>query len=85
MTNQELQQAIDKTREWLNPQLTTTQTPSLKAKEDAIAYLAELQKIQVTRAAMASAPTLTPLQPSTRLYQMPADSDYMAAMGPCGK
>lgn len=76
MTNAELQEAIDKTRAWLNPQLTTTQTPSLKAKEDAIAYLSELQKIQCTRAAMVSAPTLT---------QMPTDEDYLAALGPCGK
>ena len=74
MTNTELQEAIDKTRAWLNPQLTTTQTPSLKAKDDAIYALAELQKIQVKRAAIASAPTL-----------MPTDSDYLAAMGPCGK
>ena len=82
MTNAELQQAIDKTREWLNPQLTTTQTPSLKAKEDAVAYLSELQKIQVTRAAMAMAPTLTQ-RPGGITY--PTDKDYMAAMGPCGK
>jgi hypothetical protein len=53
MNNQQLQEAIDKTRAWLAPQLTTTLTPSLKAKDDAIAYLSELQKLQVARASMA--------------------------------
>jgi len=55
MTNTELQEAIDKTRVWL----CSTDFPSFKSRDDAVAALAELQKIQVTRAAMAMAPTLT--------------------------
>jgi len=78
MTNTELQQAIDKTRTWL----CDGSIPSNKAKDDATAALAELQKIQVTRAAMTSAPTLTQ-RPGGITY--PTDADYMAAMGPCGK
>ena len=54
MNNAQLQEAIDKTRVWLD----TTKTGSVKAKEDAIYALTELQKIQVTRAAMALQPKL---------------------------
>ena len=79
MTNQELQEAIDKTRVWLG----STSFPSLKARDDAVAAVAELQKIQVTRAAMASAPTLT-VRPGS-FTEMPTEKDYMAAIGPCGK
>jgi len=79
MTNQELQEAIDKTRVWLD----TTKSISVKAKEDAIMSLCELQKIQVTRAAMVSAPTLT-VRPGS-FTEMPTDEDYMAALGPCWK
>lgn len=57
MNNQQLQEAIDKTRMWLSSQLSAT-TPSLKAKEDAVNALAELQKIQVTRAGLVSYPKL---------------------------
>jgi len=59
MNNKQLQEAIDKTREWLNPQSSGTLTPSLKAKEDAVECLAQLQKIQCTRAAMAHTPRTT--------------------------
>jgi len=62
MNNAQLQEAIDKTREWLNPQSSVTLTPSLKAKEDAVAYLSELQKIQVYRASLAIAPKLMQVQ-----------------------
>jgi hypothetical protein len=79
MTNQELQEAIDKTRAWLS----SPQFPSLKARDDAVAAVAELQKIQVTRAAMVSAPTLT-VRPGS-FTEMPTDGDYLAALGPCGK
>jgi len=79
MTNQELQEAIDKTRVWLD----TTKSASVKAKEDAIMSLTELQKIQVTRAAMANTPTI--FQPGISITAMPTDSDYMSALGPCWK
>ncbi len=56
INNAELQEAIDKTRAWLNPQSSTSLTPSLKAKEDAVACLSELQKIQVFRAGLITKP-----------------------------
>jgi len=59
MNNAQLQEAIDKTRAWLAPQFDHKTTPSLKAKEDAILFLAELQKIQAARAGMATRSTLT--------------------------
>jgi hypothetical protein len=58
MNNQQLQEAIDKTRAWLTLQTTATLTPSLKAKDDAVAALAELQKIQVMRAGLAIKPAI---------------------------
>jgi hypothetical protein len=58
MNNQQLQDAIDRTRIWLSSQTSSSLTPSLKAKEDAVAYLSELQKIQVTRAGLVSYPKL---------------------------
>lgn len=54
MNNAQLQEAIDKTRVWL----TSSDFPSFKARDDAVAHLSELQKIQATRAAMASQPKL---------------------------
>ena len=75
MNDQQVQEAIDKTRAWLAPQLNGATTPSLKAKEDAIAYLSELQKVQVVRARLPSFPVMS----------IPTDEDYMAALGPCGK
>ena len=64
MNNQQLQEAIDKTRAWLMPQSTSATTPSIKAKDDAIAYLAELQKIQVVRAGLPSYPTVVQMKVS---------------------
>lgn len=62
MTDQELQEAIDKARAFMN--LTSTQGGILhKARENTQVMLKELEKIQVTRAAMAAAPTLTEVQP----------------------
>ena len=58
MNNQQLQDAIDRTRIWLSSQTNSALTPSLQAKDDAVAYLSELQKIQVTRAGLASYPKL---------------------------
>jgi hypothetical protein len=58
MNNQQLQDAIDRTRIWLSSQTNSALTPSLKAKEDAVAYLSDLQKIQVTRAGLATRPTI---------------------------
>ncbi len=79
MTNQELQEAIDKTRVWLD----TTKYASIKAKEDAINTLGELQSIQIARARMSCVPTLT-TRPGS-FTEMPTDGDYLAALGPCGK
>lgn len=71
MTNTELQEAIDRTRMWLD----ATSSSSVKAKDDAIYALAELQKIQCTRAGMMNRPTMMQI----------TDEDYLAALGPCGK
>lgn len=58
MTDQELQVAIDRAREFMD--LPSTQGGLLhKAREHTQIVLIELEKIQVTRAAMAIAPTLT--------------------------
>lgn len=54
MNNAQLQEAIDKTRIWLN----SPQFPSLKAKEDAVLFLTEMMKIQVVRASAPTQPKL---------------------------
>jgi len=59
MNARQLQEAIDKTRAWLLPQINTQMTPSLQARDDAVACLAQLQKIQCTRAAMLTTPRTT--------------------------
>jgi hypothetical protein len=62
MTDQELQNAIDKAREFMN--LSSTPGGILyQARENTRLALKELEKIQVTRAAMAYAPPLTKEQP----------------------
>lgn len=62
MTDQELQVAIDHAREFMN--LPANSGGLLyKSKEHTQTTLRELEKIQVTRAAMATAPTLTEVQP----------------------
>lgn len=63
MTDHQLQEAIDKTRMWLSSQLNAVTTPSLKAKEDAIAHLEELQKVQIKRANLALLPKLVKESP----------------------
>ena len=50
MNNTELQEAIDKTRTWLMLQIDAATTPSLKAKDDAVIYLTQLQNLQIQRA-----------------------------------
>ena len=75
MNDKQLQEAIDKTRIWLASQTTATAMMSIKAKDDAVASLAQLQKIQVARAELASLATTS----------IPMDSDFLAALGPCGK
>jgi len=55
MNNKQLQEAIDKTRVWLS----STNLASVKAKDDAINALAELQKIQLVRAAAVHTPRIT--------------------------
>lgn len=59
MNNRQLQEAIDKTRAWLLPQIDSSTTPSHKAKEDAVLFLTEMMKIQCTRAMMAHTPRIT--------------------------
>ena len=58
MTDQELQQAIDKAREFMN---LSSQPGGLlhKSREHTQTTLRELEKIQVVRAGMATQPTLT--------------------------
>ena len=58
MTDQELQEAIDKARAFVTPQIDYKTTPSSELKESTIKCIKELQAIQVVRAGMATAPTL---------------------------
>ena len=58
MTDQELQEAIDKARAFVAPQMDYKTTPSSDLKDYTIKYIKELQAIQVVRAGMATAPTL---------------------------
>jgi hypothetical protein len=62
MTDQELQQAIDSSREFLK-EVGRPSGPLYEARTKTKLALHELEKIQVTRAAMATAPTLTEVQP----------------------
>lgn len=52
MNNQQLQEAIDKTRAWLSPQLDYKTTASSEAKKHAVETLAKLESIQVVRAGL---------------------------------
>jgi hypothetical protein len=63
MTDQELQEAIDRARAFIATQLDYKNTPSPDLKDATIKNIKELQAIQVTRAAMATAPTLTQVKP----------------------
>lgn len=58
MNSKQLQEAIDKARAWITPQVDYKTTPSSDLKEATIAHIKELQKIQATRAAMLTVPTL---------------------------
>lgn len=58
MTDQELQEAIDKARAFISPQLDYKNTPSQELKDFTIRHIKELQAIQVMRAGMATQPTL---------------------------
>lgn len=62
MTDQELQVAIDSAREFLT-HIGKEGGPLYEARTKTKLSLHELEKIQVTRAAMAAAPTLTEVQP----------------------
>jgi len=62
MTDQELQEAIDRARSFVAPQMDYKTTPSSDLKESTIKYIKELQAIQVVRAGMATAPTLQRLE-----------------------
>ena len=62
MTDQELQNAIDSSREFIKA-VGHTSGPLYEARHKTKLSLHELEKIQVTRAAMATAPTLTEVQP----------------------
>ena len=58
MTDPELQEAIDKARAFIAPQIDYKTTPSQDLKESTIKSIRELQAIQVMRAGMATRPTL---------------------------
>jgi len=58
VNNAQLQDAIDKARAWLAPQLDYKSTPSSDLKDHTVRHIIELQKIQAARAAMATAPKL---------------------------
>ena len=58
MNNQQLQEAIDKSRAWLSTQLDYKSTPSSDLKDSTIEHIKALQKIQAARAGMALQPKL---------------------------
>lgn len=58
MTDQELQEAIDKARAFVATQMDYKTTPSADLKDYTIRHIKELQAIQVIRAGMATRPTL---------------------------
>lgn len=61
MTDAELQQAIDKAREFMN--LSSSPSGLLhKSRENTQVMLKELEKIQVIRAGMATQPTLAQVE-----------------------
>jgi hypothetical protein len=57
MTDEQLQQAIDKARAFLMQQLDYKTTPSSAAKNHAVETLKQLEKTQVIRANLAHTPT----------------------------
>lgn len=59
MNNRQLQEAIDKTRAFLMPQMDSRTTPSFEAKRHAVETLEKLQDIQVMRASLANTPRST--------------------------
>ena len=58
MNNAQLQEAIDKARAWISPQLDYKSTPSSDLKDQTIRHIIELQKIQAVRAGILTRPTL---------------------------
>ena len=58
MNSKQLQEAIDKARAFVSTQMDYKTTPSSDLKDATISHIKELQKIQVTRAAMLTVPTL---------------------------
>ena len=58
MSDEELQEAIDKARSFVATQMDYKTTPSSDLKESTIKYIKELQAIQVMRAGMVTAPAL---------------------------
>ena len=61
MTNKELQEAIDKGREFLNLPANTDGVLH-KSKEQTQIMLRELEKVQLTRASMAIEPTIVRME-----------------------
>lgn len=59
MNNRQLQEAIDKTRAWLTPQIDDKTTPSFEAKRHAVEVLAKLEDIQIRRASLVDTPRFT--------------------------
>jgi hypothetical protein len=52
MNNRQLQEAIDKARAWITPQLDYKTTPSSDLKDATVNHIKQLQKIQTDRAEM---------------------------------
>jgi hypothetical protein len=57
MNSRQLQEAIDKARAFVQPQLDYKTTPSNELKASTIEHIKKLQEIQLARAAMVLQPT----------------------------
>lgn len=62
MTDQELQEAVDKARAFLSVEWKAYQAPLKEAHAVTAKHLEQLEKIQVMRAGMATQPTLTQIE-----------------------
>jgi len=59
MNNAQLQDAIDRARIWLAPQIDYKTTPSNDLKTSTVEYIKKLQEIQVIRAGLMSQARIT--------------------------
>jgi len=63
MNSRQLQDAIDKSRAFVMPQIDYKTTPSNELKASTIEHIKKLQEIQVARAAMILQPELVKVNP----------------------